>query len=104
MRAKAVAQATNDNTTWYSEAEYLEAVCAVVTLLHHELQRPTARGISLHKLLSNSVAPDRVQWLMNNIRLRRRAPEHMLPLLGSGLTPSHSLNHNESEMQVPSAK
>ena len=97
VRAQSVLASLNDSPPWYSVAEYMEAMCALVTLFHHELQRPTTRGVSLQEVLLGYVSPDTVQWLFNNLRLRRGAPRRMLALLGSGL-------HNVSTSHGPLTK
>ena len=93
VRAWGFVQQLNDATPWHSKAEYLEGIAALVTLFPEEVRRKTVQqGRTLRAVLHSSCAGDRLEWLFNNIRLRRRVPPAMLSLLGSGTSPNESLH------------
>ena len=82
------------NVPFASPLEYLRALASLTRLYWGEVDRKTyCAGKSLATVLWCAGASDRVQWALNNQRLRHSCHPAHLPLLGSGTSPNESLHH-----------
>ena len=94
-RADMVHDALDSQRPFYTRVEFVEALAALSSLFWDEVQRRvTGANKPLYRLLWCAAAPDRLEWLFNNIRQRCRMPAAQLSLLPSGSASNEAL-HSE---------
>ena len=70
-------------------------MAALTCIYKDEVQRTThINQQSLKKVLWCAAAPEKLEWLFNNQRMRHAMASWKLPLLGSGSSPSEALHSN----------
>jgi len=94
-RADMVYDGLDCEQPFYTRVEFVEALAALSSLFRDEVQRKvTGANKPLYRLLWCAAAPDRLEWLFNNIRQRCRTPATQLSLLPSGSASNEAL-HSE---------
>ena len=95
-KAKKILKDMDPEKPWYSRLEYVEALAALASDQGHVvMDRGThCAGKKLGSVIWSAAAPSRVEWYMNNIRLRRSISPDQNRLLGSGTSPNEAL-HSE---------
>ena len=69
---------------------YIAAICA---LYPKEVSRKvTGANKEVYRVLWSACAPDRLEWLFNNIRIRHKVPKEILPFLPSGTSSNEALH------------
>ena len=107
-RAADVRDHMDCNSPFYSAFDFVEALASLAALYKGELSRKThVKGATIACILWRAADPGKIQWYMNNIRLRRGMPKERLSLLGSGTSPNESLHaeinrwfRNQPEMYI----
>ena len=71
-----------------SRLEFIQCIAALCSRYAREIRRKTPRpNKEISRILWSASAPDRIEWLMNNIRSRRIMPRdylYMIPIGASG--------------------
>jgi hypothetical protein len=94
-RAREVRDQLNIEKPFYTRVEFIEALAALSSLFPEDVQRRvTGSNKQLSKVLWCAASPDRVEWLLNNIRVRCLVDPARLSLLSSGTTSNEAL-HSE---------
>eukprot|EP00439_Symbiodinium_sp_Y106_P017241 s455_g2.t1 len=87
-------ESLDPTTPFYSRAEWVQTLAAVVSVHRQEADRlapgPNRR---IWQLLHTASAADRSEWYFNNIRLRHSFPRSYLNLLPAGTASNESLHH-----------
>ena len=87
FHAKQILDEIDPNEPMSSTAEFIQLILAHVTVFSDEVDVKThVAGQSARKLLWNETAPDRMEWLFNNTRLRACVNAENLALLPTGST------------------
>ena len=76
-----------------SRIEFITSVAAICAKFAHEVKRKAAGpNKEIFKILWSACAPDRLEWLMNNVRVRQSVPSHHLHFLPSGTASNEALH------------
>ena len=80
-------------TPFRKRIDFIHCLAAICSLHQTEVQRKvTGANKEVYRVLWSACAPDRLEWLMNNIRIRMRFPKEYLPLLPSGTSSNEALH------------
>ena len=94
-RAAHVLNSLNGETPFLSRIEFIEALAALSAMHRDDMRRKvTGSNKFLSRVLWNAAAPSRIDWFLNNQRIRHALPHRQLPLLPVGTTSNESL-HSE---------
>lgn len=78
---------------WPTRIQFVEAVAALAAVHQNELGRKLeGTKLTVAKVLYQATAPERVEWFLNNARLRGSLPPASLHLLPSGTTGNEALH------------
>ena len=78
---------------FYSRLEFIQCIAALCKRFEHEVVRKAAGpNKEIFKILWSACAPDRLEWLFNNIRLRHTLSREHLRFLPSGTASNESLH------------
>ena len=92
-RAKIIEEQLDGSTPFYTRVEFIESLAALTSLYKDEVQRKvTGSNKMLSKTLWCAAAPDRIEWLFNNIRSRRMMNTSHIKLLPSGSMSNEALH------------
>ena len=76
-----------------SRLEFIQGVAAVCSRYSREVARKAAGpNKEIYKILFAACAPDRLEWLLNNVRVRRALPRQQLHSLPSGTSGNEALH------------
>ena len=93
VRANIIYNRIMSDQPFYSRVEFIEAMAALVVLFPAEVERKvTGSNKPVYKVLWCAAAPDRMEWLLNNIRMRQTVSPAFLSLLPSGSTSNEALH------------
>lgn len=92
-RALRIETHLDPNSPFVSRVEFLESLAALVTLYTDEVKK-VAKGANrpVFQILHSAAAPARVEWYLNNTRLRYRLDAAKLSLLPSGTASNEALH------------
>ena len=91
--ANDVLAALDCETPLYGRAEFIKSVAAICAKFAHEVKRKAAGpNKEIFKILWAACAPDRLEWLMNNVRSRHAMPNEHLIFLPSGTSSNEALH------------
>ncbi len=94
-RANLIERQLDADVPFYTRIEFIEALASLTCLYKDEVQRKvTGSNKQLFKILWCAAAPERIEWLFNNIRARRMISAARMNLLPSGSMSNEAL-HSE---------
>ena len=80
-------------TPFRSRLEFIQCLAALCSRFSREVARKApGPNKEIFKILWSACAPDRIEWLMNNVRSRRMIPDAYLQLIPSGTAGNESLH------------
>jgi hypothetical protein len=83
----------NSKKPFYSRLEFMEALAAITRLFKTEVQKKAGCSSKpLYKILWRAAAPNRMEWFLNNIRLRYIVHRSKHALLPSGTASNEALH------------
>ena len=78
---------------FYDRLEFIKCIAALCKRFDHEvIRKAPGPNKEIFKILWAACAPDRLEWLYNNIRLRHVLPRELLRLLPSGTASNEALH------------
>ena len=81
------------DTPFRSRLEFIQLLAALCSRFSREVARKApGPNKEIFKILWSACAPDRIEWLMNNVRSRRIIPDAYLQLIPSGTAGNESLH------------
>ena len=93
LRAQQVLADMDPNAPMSSTAEFIQLILAHVTVYDDEVNIKThVNGQTQRKLLWNETSPDRIEWSLNNTRLRASVDPAHLALMPTGSTSNEAVN------------
>ena len=97
-RAKCILDNLHPDSPSFCRITFIEALAALCATYPHEVSRKvTGSNKELRKVLWAATAPDRLEWLMNNLRVR-----HDLTTLERGLLPSGTSSNESLHAEINS--
>jgi len=92
-KARRIADAIDVGQPFITRVEFIEGLAALVALFPQEVQK-VAKGANrpVFKILHTAAAWERIEWYLNNTRLRYRISSGKLTLLPCGTTSNESLH------------
>ena len=91
--AQQILQSIDSNVPFQRRLEFIENIAALCCLFRAEVSRKvTGANKEVFKVLWSACAPDRLEWLFNNSRIRHVFPAQFLPLLASGTSSNEALH------------
>jgi hypothetical protein len=92
-RAKRILEALDANTPLLSRITFVETLAAICTCFPNEVsRRVTGTNKEVRKILWAAAAPDRMEWLFNNLRVRHAMTPAQRALLPSGTSSNEALH------------
>ena len=92
-RAKRILEALDANTPLLSRITFVETLAAICTCFPNEVsRRVTGTNKEVRKVLCAAAAPDRMEWLFNNLRVRHAMTPAQRALLPSGTSSNEALH------------
>ncbi|CAE7836609.1 unnamed protein product [Symbiodinium sp. CCMP2592] len=78
---------------FYSRLEFIKCIAALCQRYRTEVERKAAGpNKEIYKILWSSCAPDRLEWLMNNVRARQRIRRSYVKFLPRGTSSNEALH------------
>ena len=97
-RAKRILDNLHPDSPLFCRITFIEALAALCATYPHEVSRKvTGSNKEIRKVLWAATAPDRLEWLMNNLRVR-----HDLTPLERGLLPSGTSSNESLHAEINS--
>ena len=97
-RAKRILDNLHPDSPLFCRITFIEALAALCATYPHEVSRKvTGSNKEIRKVLWAATAPDRLEWLMNNLRVR-----HGLTPLERGLLPSGASSNESLHAEINS--
>ena len=97
-RAKRILDNLHPDSPLFCRITFIEALAALCATYPHEVSRKvTGSNKEIRKVLWAATAPDRLEWLMNNLRVR-----HGLTPLERGLLPSGTSSNESLHAEINS--
>ena len=92
-RAKEILANIDTSVPFHTRLEFILSVSAICALHCEEVSRKvTGANKEVYRVLWSACAPDRLEWLMNNVRVRMRCPSEYIPFLPSGTSSNEALH------------
>ena len=92
-KAKRILEALDANTPLLSRITFVETLAAICTCFPNEVsRRVTGTNKEVRKILWAAAAPDRMEWLFNNLRVRHAMTPAQRALLPSGTSSNEALH------------
>ena len=91
--ARNILSSLDPTSAFKRRIDFINCIAAICALHRNEVTRKvTGANKEVYRVLWAACAPDRLEWLMNNVRIRMRFPKKYLPLLPSGTSSNEALH------------
>lgn len=92
-RAKKVLASCANLKIWPTRLQFVEALAALACVRQQDLQKKLdGTKTTIAKMLYNAAAPEKAEWLFNNLRHRQFVPPPVRTLMASGTTANEALH------------
>ena len=92
-RAQCIQRSLNCDTVFFTRVEFIECIAVITRLLPEETVRQVpGHNKSVRAFLHCVTAPDRIEWLLKNLRMKHSIAPEFRPLLPTGSTSNESLH------------
>ena len=93
VRAQKIESELDTTKPFYSRADMIESIASLCAIYTEEVNRKVqGQNKPVFKILWSACSPDRLEWYLNNIRMRHSISKTRIPLLPKGTTSNEALH------------